>query len=350
MDYEKMLARIYEHLEEDRVENAVMGCLRIARAAKDYLPAATFLRELNPDKTEVVRALYDELAHLNKDTKVFLLKTSLERWLEVHTLDFEFPSDDDDEFKEEGDKRKVLRIGAGEFDSRRDQFEGAISDLTLPSGMSPYDTAAFTDRNTREKATLRLQITAIQTVKSRLKAHCLNYAIQMERQLELQHNSQSFLDSAQNEVNNFFKARADDVYLKLQKATQLAASKDLEDCALLLTQVRRALKAAADHFYPAVDGSVLCADGKQRVMGDEQYLNRLQEFLSRRLARSTSRELLQAELDHLAAFFRRLNDIASKGVHSSVTLAEARQGLVGLYFFLFNVCQHLSFAELESAS
>jgi hypothetical protein len=34
--------------------------------------------------------------------------------------------------------------------------------------------------------------------------------------------------------------------------------------------------------------------------------------------------------------------MASKGVHASVTLAESKQGLVGLYFFLFNVSQHLS--------
>jgi hypothetical protein len=102
------------------------------------------------------------------------------------------------------------------------------------------------------------------------------------------------------------------------------------------------LKAAADHFYPAVPGNVMCADGIERTLGDEQYLNRLHEFVSRRLARSTSRDLLAGELEHLATFFRRLNDMASKGVHGPVTLAESKQGLVGLYFFLFNVCQHLS--------
>jgi hypothetical protein len=117
---------------------------------------------------------------------------------------------------------------------------------------------------------------------------------------------------------------------------------ELEDCSLLLTEVRRALKASADFFHPSVSGAVVCADGKERELGDEQYLNRLNEFVARRLSRSTSKELISAELEHLAAFFRRLNDVASKGVHGPVTLAEAKQGLVGLYFFLFNICQHLS--------
>jgi hypothetical protein len=143
-------------------------------------------------------------------------------------------------------------------------------------------------------------------------------------------------------VNNFFKARSDDVYVKLQKAAELAASRDLEDASLLLTEVRRAFKATADFFYPSIAGKVTCADGKERELREDRYLNRSQEFLARRLPGSTSKHLLQAELDYLGKFLSRLNEMASKGVHASVTLAEAKQGLVGLYFFLFNVCQHLS--------
>jgi len=57
MDFEKGIARIHEHLEDDRIESAVMACLRVARAAKDHMHSAIFLRELYPDKNEVVRAL-----------------------------------------------------------------------------------------------------------------------------------------------------------------------------------------------------------------------------------------------------------------------------------------------------
>jgi hypothetical protein len=150
---------------------------------------------------------------------------------------------------------------------------------------------------------------------------------QIERQLDL------------NDVNNFFKGQAEDVYFKLQKAAELVASSDPEDASLLLTEVRRAFKAAADFYYPSVAGKVICADGKERQLGDDKYLNRLQEFVARRLPGSSSKHLLQAELDYLGNFLKRLNDMASKGVHGSVALAEAKQGLVGLYFFLFNLSQ-----------
>jgi len=82
------------------------------------------------------------------------------------------------------------------------------------------------------------------------------------------------------------------------------------------------------YIYPSIAGKVTCADGKERELGEDRYLNRLQEFLARRLPGSTSKHLLQAELDYLSKFLSRLNEMPSKGVHASVTLAEAKQGLV----------------------
>jgi hypothetical protein len=163
----------------------------------------------------------------------------------------------------------------------------------------------------------------------------------VERQLDAQRKTISFLEQAQNEVQNYFKSRAEDVYEKLQKANQLIDSTNKEDLSLLLTQVRRAIKSVADHFYPPVSGPVLCSDGVQRQLGDEQYLNRLQEFLAAQFNKSTSTEVLRAELDHLLVFARKLNNIASKGVHDDVSLLEAKQGFLGLYMFLYNICKRL---------
>jgi hypothetical protein len=340
MDLNAVIARIHEHLEEDHVESAVMACLRVARAAKDHVHAAIFLRELYPDKNEVVRALYDDIAPLKREAQKYVFEFSLERWLELHTVELATPEEDFE--KRAGDRRNVLKISAGELEADIQQSEKAIADLSLPTGMGEFDTAAFTDRFIAQKSEMRMRIRALLLLKSRLKVRCLNYAIQMERQLALQTKSQSFLESAQNEVNNFFKPRSEDVFNKLQKAAQLAVSADAEDCALLLTEVRRALKAAADYFYKPVAGHVRCKDGKERLMGEDQYLNRLNEFVAMRFVKATSVELLQAELDHLNSFVRRLNEMASKGVHGIVTFAEAKQGLIGLYFFLFNLCQHLT--------
>jgi hypothetical protein len=131
--------RIYQHLEAGRVEAAVMACLRMARDVKGYLNAAVFLRELYPSKEEVVRALYDDISHLNKEAQKFLLEKSQDRWIALHTMDFSFPSDDgeDDSDKPEGERRTFLKIAAGELDAKRQQAERAIADMAVPAGMDP---------------------------------------------------------------------------------------------------------------------------------------------------------------------------------------------------------------------
>lgn len=335
MDFATTIERVYEHIENGHVDKAVMGCLRIARHLKDYLYVAVFLRELHPNNQELGRILYDDTNHLKEETQKFLWETSHKYWLDSHTLDFFLATDD------YGEDRNVLTIGAGEFDPELEQWERSIQDMTVPPGMGEFDTAAFTDRYNNQKAQIRLRIKAIQTVKERVKTRCLNYAIRIERQLDAQRKAQSFLEQVQNDVNNYFKAHSEDVYTKLQKAAQLVDSVNPEDSSLLLTQVRRAIKAASDFFYPPLDQAIKCSDGNERVLGDEQYLNRLQEFLFTSLTKSSSRDLLCAEFEHLAVFARRLNDIASKGVHATVSLAEAKQGLLGLYLFLYNICSRL---------
>ncbi|MCW9032908.1 MAG: hypothetical protein OQJ97_01720 [Rhodospirillales bacterium] len=339
MDYMNHLERIYENLEEDKVELAVMACLRIARISKDYLNAAYFFRELYPNKKEVARFILDDTSHLKKDAYKFILETSFDRWINTRTLEFSFPNEDDDYRDEE---QSVLLVAVGEIDSEIEQCDGMISDLQIPQGMGEFDTAAFTDH---QKNHVRLRRRALQTIRSRIRTRCLSYSIQIENQLNTQSKNQKILETVQNEVNNYYKSRSKDIYEKLHKAATLATSTDPEDSALLLTEVRRGLKAVADYYFPPVHGMHKCIDGMKRQLGEEQYLNRLQEFLAKSLRTSASKELLESELEYLVKFIRRLNNIASKGVHSSVTLSESRQGLIGLYFSLFNISQYLNEKE-----
>lgn len=335
MDYDAAINGVYEHLENDHVDKAVMACLRISRNLKDYLYAAVFLREMYPRKREFLRVLYDDTNHLKKEAQKFLSESSLEHWLDTHTLDYSLCTN------ENGEDCNILAIGVGEIEPELEQWERSIKDLSIPSSMGEFDTAAFTDRYTNKKEYIRLRIRAVHTIKERIKTRCLNYAIRIERQIQTQSKSESFLQECYTQVNNYFKAYSEDVYMKLQKAAQLVGSNEPEDYSLLLTQVRRAIKVVADYFYPPKKELVTCSDGKERTLGEEQYLNRLQEFLSTTFPKSASRDLLRAELEHLAVFARRLNEVASKGVHANVSAQEAKQGLLGLYMFLYNVISQL---------
>jgi hypothetical protein len=78
MNHAEVIERIYEHLENDHVEKAVMACLRIARNTQDHLNAAIFLRELYPDEQLFSKIFHEDTSKLNKEAHAFLWKTSLE--------------------------------------------------------------------------------------------------------------------------------------------------------------------------------------------------------------------------------------------------------------------------------
>jgi hypothetical protein len=338
MNYAAVIERIYEHVENDHIEKAVMACVRLARNVEDYFNAAIFLRELYPDKQQFARVFYEDTAKLKDEAQKYLSTKSLDVWVESRAMRFSLC---------EEKEKNVLALGIGEMESEKIQLERSIQDMTLPSGMDPFDIAAFTDRYMRSKEALRLRIGAIQTIRARVKTRCLNYAISLERQLEAQKNADTFLDSAQNNVSNYFKSRSEDVFRKLQKASQTVASTEAEDRSLLLTKVRRCIKAVADHFYPARPEPVICRDGKERRLDDEKYLNRLEEYVAEEFPKGSAGELLEAEINKgaLTAFVRRLNDISSKGVHADVPTDEARQGLIGLYMFLYNLVAKLEIKQ-----
>ena len=335
MDCISQISRIYDHLENDRVDVALMNCLRLARSLQDYMNAAVFLREMYPARRDFIRALFDDTPNLSNEARKILDTKSLERWLDLHQIDCNWVT------SEEGEEKDVFAVSILEIDHEINQWEQSTKEMTVPKGMGEFDTAAFTDSYTREKARIHLRIKALQIIKQRVKTRCLNYATVIERQFEAQKKPKSFLEDCQTEVSNYFMAHSIGVYEKLQKACQLVGSNNSEDHSLLLTQVRRSMKSAADYFFPSLPEPIVCADGKTRSLGEEQYLNRLEEFIARSLKKSTSRDLLRSELDYLSTFFRKLNDIASKGVHAAVAPHEAKQGLIGLYMFLFNIISHL---------
>lgn len=341
MESQELVDRILDHVETGAVDKAVIVCLRLARTLKDPLNAVLFLRELYPDRDQLKRAFFDETRHLKKEAQEFVWKTTQDRWLEERAVQGAVGTQEDE---------KVLAMGVGEILREVEQMELSIRDLGLPGGMTQFDTAAFTDRSADLKGQMRLKIKACHIVLERIRTRCLVYATRVEDQLRTTESSARFLASIQTTVHNYFADRSDTVYRKLRSADGLVESADPEDHALLLTSIRRAVKAVADFVYPPVADPVVCHDGEERHLGEDQYLNRLQEFCSTQLWAGTSTRLLRSELDYLAAFVRRLNDVASKGVHAEVSAQEARQGLLGLYLFLSNLIARVQDKQEEEAS
>jgi len=110
MDYTAAIERVYDHVENDQVDKAVMMCLRISRNLHDYLYAAAFLREMYPNKREWMRILYDDISHLKRDDQKYIWDQSIEYWLDTHTFNFSLGSND------AGEDKNILAVAITEID------------------------------------------------------------------------------------------------------------------------------------------------------------------------------------------------------------------------------------------
>lgn len=333
METQEIVDRVYDHVEAGEVDKAVIACLRLARKVSDTFNVVMFLRELRPDTHQLKMSFAQETQHLNEEACKRLWKDTQDHWIEERTLNVSLDPDDEN--------MKVLVFGVGQLRRQIEQTEKSIEDLRLPEGMGEFDTAAFTDRNRKLRAEMRLNIQSCNIILERIRTRCLYYVSRIEGQLEAANKTSSLIASLQNDVHNYYASRSEAAYQSLCKAAILISSTDAEDHALLLTSIRRAVKAATDFHYPPTSTPVVCNDGQVRTLGEEQYLNRLQEFCARQFHGSASNKLLQAELDFFSSFVRRLHEVTSKGVHAEVSHIEARQGLLGAYLFFSNLIAKL---------
>jgi hypothetical protein len=242
MSVAQLIDRILNHCEDGNVDKATLACLRLARSVDDTYSVVLFLRELYPDRRQLEAAFYDATKHLKNEARKFVWENTFEHWLDERTLDYSLDSDDPE--------KKVLGIGVGDLKLEIEQLEQSIGDFQLPQGMGEFDTAAFTDRYGQMKGQIRLKIRACHTILERVRTRCLYYALRIEGQLKAQERTTNLVGNLQNDVHNYYASRSEVAYQRLRKAADLLSSTEAEDHALLLTSIRRAVKAVADFHYP----------------------------------------------------------------------------------------------------
>lgn len=329
-----LIEKIYDHIEAGDTDKAVSSCLRLSKTINDTYNTIMFLRELYPDKKYFGQLFLEETQNINQEGKDFIWSNTLDYWLDERTSRFPISDSDPD--------KTILALGVGEMKRDLASIDDSIRDLRIPNGLSEYDILALSEQYDRLRGQFRLRKTAIHTVLERINVRCLAYASRIEKQISNQEKPTNFLTTVQTSVNNYFATHSEETYRKLQAASNLITSDSPEDHALLLTAIRRAISSAADHFLPPSENKILCSDGIERELGAEQYINRLGEFCSRLFYKSTSSELFKGELNYFMTFAKKLNEIASKGVHTEVTPLEAKQGLLGLYLLLSNIIERLT--------
>jgi hypothetical protein len=97
-----------------------------------------------------------------------------------------------------------------------------------------------------------------------------------------------------------------------------------------LTSCRRVLKGVADLVYPPRAEPAVDANGREHLLGEEQFGNRLWMFF-KEASGGTAAALYNATVVETGNRIDRMIDLSSKGVHAKVSAAEVDQSLIQTY-------------------
>lgn len=168
------------------------------------------------------------------------------------------------------------------------------------------------------------------TIIERIRYRTFGYLCRCENELALGSAAASVFDKHRHRVDATLSAVAPEVLEQFGAAYRRSRDGDGESLAHALQSCRRILKAVADIVFPPRVEPHVGGDGKERMVGSDQYKNRILAFLDQS-ARHSAASVMKATFRDIDRRLTALNDLDSKGVHGAVEQSEVDLCVVQTY-------------------
>lgn len=231
----------------------------------------------------------------------------------------------------------LLAPSLGQIEQALGMTQRVYDDLTVPASLTPVDTYLVSRDMDAARAKVLPSLQRDAQVLERVKTAIHSFLVATEAELdEGQHESPLF-QRAQDYINSALGKYAPEALEKFVAAQDRLYSGNPEELAHALTSCRRMIKALADALYPATGQKITGEDGVERTMSDDLYRNRLVQYVREQLGNRVHGSVVQTTLDSLGARLRSLDSLASKGVHDTVSSAEAETCIVWTYLLAADI-------------
>lgn len=142
---------------------------------------------------------------------------------------------------------------------------------------------------------------------------------------------ESVFENLRSEVDATIARLVPGALPRLNAAFENATSQHSEHWANAASTCRRLLKEVADAIRPPGP------DVGQRKMGEENYINRLVDWITKQQPSDTLRDVVVADLEYLGRRLDAVADAGHKGAHVDVSAQDASRFLLGTYIVLGDV-------------
>lgn len=169
-----------------------------------------------------------------------------------------------------------------------------------------------------------------------IKKYCHDYIAHLISKIRYSGTTKSSFDLLKEAVDDKFLEIDPELAEQMMLAFKSISSDNKEEWSQALTTCRRLLESLADNLYPANDKII-----NNRTFKQNQYVNRLWQFMHEAIQSDTNKTLAKAHVDYLGSWLERNNKATNKGVHDEVTQLEATKFVFHIYLMLADLLEYL---------
>lgn len=229
----------------------------------------------------------------------------------------------------------------------RDQ-EAGLEDP--PPGMHTYDLGKYVADRQKMHMTYTTTRIPLDNILARVKDRLWVFLTETEHELTFGEATAETFDRLRSFVDRQLTTVSPPALEQFQTAYRRLKDGGDEDRVHALTSCRRVLKTLADELYAARPEPVLGSDGRQHVLTDAAFINRLLQFVSEAVGKHENGAVVQAALKDIDARLSALNALASKGVHADVTTYEVDTCVVQTYLVVADLLRIRERASVATKS
>lgn len=328
----KLVTDALSQLETQRVplSTVIRKCIRIGRLRNDLVNQWWLEWELVDitKERERLSVLSDIAPHLTQEAYTHFRKRFADDWLQER----DFARVNEDLEVERGDN--VLPRGVGEIELFQAHYADVAQDVLVPDGLHPLDLYFVQKEKASTRFIARTLSSECGAILERIRNRVHEFLSQTEKQLVYGQLHSDLFERNRQYVDLKLGQLCPDALDKFMSAYKRLSEGDPEARSQALASCRRLLKSLADVLYPPRDEPVAGPDGKTRILGEEQYVSRLWQYVYGRVSSTRSGQLLLAEVQETGNRLDRLYDLTSKGVHSETSEFEVNQAVIQTYLLI----------------
>lgn len=220
------------------------------------------------------------------------------------------------------------------IDTYNTQLTGARYSTFAPSPELQYRIPSYEKSVTPDK--LASIVIDAQKWYQSIRGHLHDYILRLYSSLAYGNIVEDTFTKARLETNNKLSTLCPQSINKFVSVYNNMDSDNPEDWANAVHSCRRILLDLADALYPPRKEPVVVG-GKEIKVGEEQYINRLVQFIASKAGSKTYREVVGADLSNIGNRFDAIYSAGNKGTHEDVSKDEAARYIIHTYLLISDI-------------